>query len=467
MNRSLATSKRTRSCRRTLGALVLIALIGCESKDSIVDPEPAAPLLPAHVTVVDGAVRWSTDIESRGSVRYGFTSADLDHVAYPVAAGRRDRALLREHEVPLLDLRAGRRVYLQTVDEAPGGPVSHSDLGSFEPGSLPVPALLTATMIHIGFGDSHLITLPNGRRVLIDAGERGAAGAVAQYLDSHGVTTLDAVLSTHVHIDHLGGLVGAFGDFGDGILSRRPAVFLDSPEKSWSRDAYSEAMATLAQAGVRRAVLSRGQTSATQPELAWDERVLVTVLSSGRLPSYVPDRARENDDINNDSIVLKWSYGEVDFIIGGDAEAAAEASMQQAFPLATLEVEYYKAHHHGLPDASTPGWLAVLKPRVGFIPNTQLVWSGNLADAVARTSSGLQALGADVYVIDEAPSLGRSRSSGVQYNVSFVTDGVSYEVRLERATQSVPLKPAAPCIHDDPDLQALFGATAPASEVLP
>ena len=466
MNRSLATSKWKRSWRACLGVVVLVALVGCESKDSIVEPAPPPPL-PANVTVVDGVVRWSTDSESRGSVRYGFAATDLDHMAYPAAAGRRDRTLLREHEVPLLDLGAGRRVYLQTVNEAPGSPVSSSELGSFEPGSLQAPALLTATMIHIGFGDSHLITLPNGRHVLIDAGERDATGAVAQYLDTHGVNSLDAVLSTHVHIDHLGGLVGAFGDFRDGILSRRPAVFLASPEKSWSRDAYGEAMATLAQAGVRRAVVSRGQTSATNPELAWDERVLVTVLSSGRLPNSTPNPARENDDINNDSIVLKWSYGEVDFIIGGDAEAAAEASMQQGFPLATLEVEYYKAHHHGLPDASTPGWLAVLKPRVSFIPNTQQVWNGNLADALARTSSGLAALGADVYVIDEAPSLGRSRSSGVQYNVSFVTDGVSYEVRLERATQSVPQKPTAPCLHDDPDLRFLLGATAPASEVVP
>ena len=440
---------------RCLAVAVLFA--GCSGKDGLVQPQPAPPL-PDHVTVVDNVVLWSTDVESRGSVRYGFAPDDLDHLAYPVAAGRRDRELVTAHAVPLLDVQAGTRVYLQTLNESPGRPMGLSSTGSYAPTSPGPGAILTATMIHIGFGDSHLITLPNGKRVLIDGGERDAARAVAEYLDQHGVGTLDAVLATHVHIDHLGGLVGEFGTTADGILARRPIVFFDSPAKSWLRDAYGEALETMSRFGVRRVVLERGQTSASTPELAWDPRVQLTVLSSGRLPGSTPSSSRENDDINNDSIVLKWSYGDVDFIIGGDAEAAAEASILQAFPAAALEVEYYKAHHHGLPDASTSYWIVTLKPRVAFIPNTQLTWSGSLAGAISNTSQALEAVGAHVYVIDEAPSLERFRASGVQYNVTFATDGRSYEVRLERARQSVPLQSKAACIHDDADLATLGGA---------
>ena len=446
---------------------VLILAAGCSSKDGVVAPPSLPPPLPSSVTKVDNLIRWNTDVEARGCVRYGFAPGVFDHMAYPAAAGRRDRELRRDHEVALLDLRAGERVYLQTVNEAPNRPTGYSEIGSFAVDTAPELPLLTATMIHIGFGDSHLITLPNGRRVLMDGGERDAASAVAAYLDGHGVEALDAVLSTHVHIDHMGGLVGEFGDTSDGILARAPAVFFDSPEKSWSRGAYDEALLTADQAGVRRVLLERGQTNATNPDLDWDARVQVKVLSSGRLPNYAPSESRENDDINNDSIVLKWTYGDVDFIIGGDAESAAEASMIQAFPAAELEVEYYKAHHHGLPDASTSGWLGMLKPRVGFIPNTQLIWDGDLAEAIERTSNGLAALGAHVYVIDDAPSLGRRRGSGAQYNITFATDGTSYEVRLERALQAVPLKPEAFCVRDDPDLRGLFAGAAHPHEVSP
>jgi len=389
-------------------------------------------------------------------VRYGFAPDNLDHMAYPPAALRQDKELRTEHVVPLLDVRLGQRVYMQTVNEVPGQQAVFSGMGSFEAAADSPPDLLTSTMIHIGFGDSHLITFPNGKRVLQDSGEREAALAVEQYLAQHGVDALDAVLATHVHIDHIGGLVAEWDRVDDGILSRGPGVFFDSPEKSWSRSAYNEALTTAALAGVQRVVLTRGQTSQTVPELNFDARVLITVLSSGKLPNYTPTEARENDDINNDSIVLKWTYGDVDFIIGGDAEAAAEVSMLQEYPAASLEVEYYKVHHHGLPDASTAGWMNTLNPRVACIPNTQQVWNGSLESAIERSSDGLEALGAHVYVIDEAPSLERFRSSGgPQYNVTFATDGESYEVRLELALQSTPRKVESTCVAHDPDLQAL------------
>jgi beta-lactamase superfamily II metal-dependent hydrolase len=435
---------------------VLVVFAGCSDKNGVVAPPLPTPPLPDSVHVVNHVVSWSTDVASRGSVRYGFAPDDLNHMAYPRAAERQDKELRTEHVVPLLDLLAGERVYMQTMNEVPGQPAVFSSVGSFEVAADSPPDLLTSTMIHIGFGDSHLITFPNGKRVLQDSGEREAARAVEQYLDQHGVGTLDAVLATHVHIDHIGGLVADWNRIDDGILSRPPALFFDSPEKSWPRSAYAEALATASAAGVPVVVLSRGQSSQSIPELDFDSRVLITVLSSGKLPNYTPSAARENDDINNDSIVLKWTYGDVDYIIGGDAEAASETSMQQSYPAAFLEVEYYKVHHHGLPDASTAGWINALNPRVAFIPNTQQVWNGSLADAIERSSNGLTALGAHVYVIDEAPSLGRFRSNGgPQYNVTFATDGESYEVRLEVALQTTPRKVESTCIAHDPDLQAL------------
>ena len=64
--------------------------------------------------------------------------------------------------------------------------------------------------------------------------------------------------------------------------------------------------------------------------------------------------------------------------------------------------------------------------------------------AIAESSSRLQAVGAHIYVVDEALALGKPRTSA-QYNTTFVTDGLSYEVRIERATQPAPVKAVSDC----------------------
>ncbi len=434
-----------------LPALVRVALVclalawqgsGCSSKSGVVEPDPDVlpPPLPAGVTVVGNVVSWSSDTESRGSVRYGFAADALDHMAYPASKDRADRALTLTHAVPLLDVRAGQTVFVQVVNDAPGRETGTSEIGAFVATQASPTALLTSTMIHIGFGDCHLITMPNGTRLMIDGGERDAEVSVRTYMQQRGVSRVDAMLATHVHIDHLGSFVGEFFTSDDGVLTLlRPQTFFDSPTKSFNRDAYFEAIATTNAASIQRLALTRGQSSDDTPALAFDPSVRVLVLSSGTPEGYTSS-GHDNTDINNDSIVLKFSYGDVDFIIGGDAEQGAEASMLRAFPPEELEVEYYKAHHHGLPDASSATWVTTLRPRVCFVPNTQAVWSGDLAGAISSTTRSVRALGAHVYAIDDAESLDRPRGSGVQYNVTFATDGVSYEVRLEQATQPTPRK---------------------------
>ncbi|MFQ5600697.1 MAG: ComEC/Rec2 family competence protein [Candidatus Krumholzibacteriia bacterium] len=445
---------------RPLLALALAGtLSGCASKEAITDPPPPVQ---NGVRVAGRVVQWSTDVATRGSVRFGLTRGEFDHMAYPVAAGRRDRQLRTDHEVPLLDLRAGQRVYFQTVSEAPGAPPAISGLDSFTASTSGPNNILTSTMIHIGFGDSHLITFPNGRHVLIDGGERQAATAVEEYLAEQNVNSIDAMLATHVHIDHIGGLVGEFGISNDGVLASRPPIlFFDSPQKTFLRSAYDEALQTASSHGVDTRILTRGQTSDEVPELDWDPQVRVTVLASGTPPNYTLS-GHEGTDINNDSIVLRFSFGDVDFVIGGDAEDFSEASMLEFFDASELDVEYYKAHHHGLPDASSSNWVATLRPRVAFVPNTQQVWNGSLKDAIAESSSRFETIGAHVYVVDEARSLDRFRGDGRQYNVTFTTDGRSYEVRVEVATQTAPSKSAAlaACIAHDEDLQALGLVTA-------
>ena len=63
-----------------------------------------------------------------------------------------------------------------------------------------------AHFINVGQGDSILVQTPE-QNILIDAGGRNAGADVVEYLRNHGVSSLDLVVGTHPHEDHLGGLI--------------------------------------------------------------------------------------------------------------------------------------------------------------------------------------------------------------------------------------------------------------------
>jgi hypothetical protein len=444
--RPTATRRRRVASVALAAATALTAGTGCSKKGDVVQPPP---VVPGAVRMEGNRILWTTDQPALGSVRYTLVPGGAwDHCAYPDAAGRVDRSARTDHSVALLDVRPGQTVYVQTASEVPGQAPVYSAATSFSAPAGQSRRLLTSTMIHIGFGDSHLITMPNsGKRFLYDSGGRDADLSVSTYMQQHGITSLDAMLGTHEHVDHMGGLVGSSSSGTDGVVGEfAPDLVYDSAIKADStRFVYRELLETMATAGAQRVVLSRGQTSLNVPALQLDPEVLVQVLNSGVPPDYVPV-SHEDTNVNNDSMVLRFTYGDVDFVIGGDCEFGCENSILGAFPAGTLEVEYFKATHHGLSDANGPTWVATLLPRVGFIPNTEQVWDPpqDFEGAIASTTTKLLGVGAHIYAIDEARSLGRPRHDGMgrydgrQYNVSFVTDGRSYEVRIELATQPTP-----------------------------
>jgi competence protein ComEC len=71
---------------------------------------------------------------------------------------------------------------------------------------------LTTHFIDVGQGDSILLQF-NGKNVLIDGGTQEMGPRVETYLRNQGVSSLDLLVSTHPHEDHIGGLVTILRDF--------------------------------------------------------------------------------------------------------------------------------------------------------------------------------------------------------------------------------------------------------------
>lgn len=212
-----------------------------------------------------------------------------------------------------------------------------------------------------------MIVTAEGKKVLVDAGP--GAAPVVPYLRSHHYDTLELVVASHNHSDHIGGMP-------DVLTTTRVQYYLDN--------GIPHTTATYQQ--TIRAV----QASGAQYLQATARTITV---GSARL-RVLPPPAGESDQ-NNGSVGLLLEYGQFRALLTGDSE---QDELQywlthDAVPPVTV----VKVAHHGSRNGTTAGWIAATRPQVAVIS----VGSGNSyghpsLDVIAQW----QGAGARVYRTD-------------------------------------------------------------------
>lgn len=445
-----------RSFRRAYGlaplrvqALALTALFlsglsqlsGCGDSTTIPAPQPPLSVL---VGVEQNQVIWNVDRPTRGAVRYGFVSGQYERIAYPATTTGADKAFGTDHAVPLISAQPGVPIYIQRTDLTEDGALYAAAEETVTFASMPDPAaLLTMTSLDVQFGDAHVLQLPSeGKTVVIDAGnpyvshrDQSAPEHVKQWLDARAITRIDVALATHLHVDHYGGFVWGADAAENGLLEIfTVAQFLDVTAVSGNTTEHAALVALLQEEQIPRQVIADGMSDATDPvALGWDPLVRVWVLNAGRQAEW-QDIGYSGTRINNDSIVLKISYGEVDIVTGGDCEVEGEGRILDHYADRLNGVEFFKAHHHGRYDANTQAFLTTMTPRISLIPVAFVAYNEGPtqgAEDTAQTLGRLQSLGIDVYRFDAAEPLGRVNDNRTFWHTTFLTDGASYEVHIE------------------------------------
>ena len=213
---------------------------------------------------------------------------------------------------------------------------------------------LMVEAIDVGQGDSLLLITPNGKTLLVDGGGFGGGprqapqefdigeDVVSQVLWSRGIRRLDAVALSHAHSDHMGGLPAILRNFHPAELwvGSNPRI-----------GAYNSLLDEAAALHVPVRTLRAGDS------LIFGGAGISVLAPS---PGYVPGSA----PVNNDSLVLRASYGATSVLLEGDAEAPVEQAMlaEQG-----LQSTLLKVGHHGSLTSTHPEFLARVAPQWAII----------------------------------------------------------------------------------------------------
>jgi len=244
--------------------------------------------------------------------------------------------------------------------------------------------LMTARFFDVGTADAALVTTPAGEHILIDGGTQEGGKKVASFLKARGIDSLDVVVATHPHPDHIGGLAQVLREFKVQTLFDSGMQF-ECPEYAAFHDAQSKLSGAL--------VTVCGQ-------------MVVTLPSGVRLEFLNPKRVARH--IHTDCIVVRICYKEVAVLMMADANDIAEGVL--LFDEAPLKSDILKVGHHGASDSTTEAFLASVAPRFAVISVGTPNQYGRPHKVVLDR---LKNLGAAVYRTDQ------------RGDITFVTDGKS------------------------------------------
>ena len=228
--------------------------------------------------------------------------------------------------------------------------------------------LLKVSFLDVGQADSILINA-NNKYMLIDAGNNEDGEKLVMYLKSLGIEKFDYVVGTHAHEDHIGGMDNIIDSFDIGTFYM--------PDVITTTKTFEDVLDSL-----------------EKKNLNFDTPQIGSTFDLGKAKIETIYVGKDSKNLNNSSIILKLTYGNVSFLVTGDTESDVEKTLLNK----DIESDVLKVAHHGSNTSSSNAFLKKVNPKYAIIS----VGTGNsYGHPKSVILDRLEKLGTKIYRTDE------------------------------------------------------------------
>ena len=237
------------------------------------------------------------------------------------------------------------------------------------PGINAIYGLMRVHFIDVGQADSTFIELGNGQTMLIDAGLGG--DDVVNYIRNLQYSSIDFVVATHPHDDHIGGMATVLDSFEIGKMYM--------PRQEHTISAFTNMLDVIENKEIELHEAKAG----------------VNITTSGIIKIDILAPFSESySNLNNCSAVVKLTYGETVMLFTGDAEQVIETQLLNS----DIDADVLKVGHHGAGSSSASSFIKAVSPEVAVISCGE---GNSYGHPHADTLAILNEVGADIYRTDE------------------------------------------------------------------
>jgi beta-lactamase superfamily II metal-dependent hydrolase len=299
---------------------------------------------------------------------------------------------------------------------------------------------MTITCIDVGQGDATLVESPSGMTLLFDSGRNGrGTSIVVPYLQSRGIATLDYMVSSHYHDDHIGGSDEVYNAVGvnEAVLDR-----------GWT---YT----TLTYGDYASAVAADRQTLTHGQVIDMGEGVTVTCVAlNGN--NVVSAPFNDSSEENEYDVCLLIEYGGFDFFAAGDLTGGGSGSGDIESSIVSLvgDLDIYRVSHHGSNTSSNATFLQGVQAEVSIIS----VGSNGYGHPTQDVLNRLVTYGSFVYQteVGAGGTLPATDLSVVGGHVVITTDGIN-DYTVDGDIWAIDEETASPVALDLPAAFSLTG----------